>query len=131
MTTLTPATLTTDNCWGLLTTAPRKFLSPAASWPWLMPGLWYAQRADGLYMHRMIVGLDVALVDHRDGNGLNNTRANLRLVTVRENNINATKRRGCSSRYRGVDWCRGARAWRARVWVAEVEAEQQKEEEAA
>ena len=82
-------------------------------------------------MHRMIMGLDVALVDHRDGNGLNNTRANLRLVTVRENNINATKRRGCSSRYRGVDWCRGARAWRARVWVAEMEAEQQKEEEAA
>jgi len=22
------------------------------------PGLWYAQRADGLYMHRMILGLD-------------------------------------------------------------------------
>lgn len=82
---------------------------------------WYAVRDGGeklLYMHRLILDApDGLVVDHRDGNGLNNTRANLRLVTVRENNINATKRRGCSSRYRGVDWCKGARAWRARVWV--------------
>lgn len=113
MTTLTPATLTTDNCWGLLTTAPRKFLLPAASWPWLMPGLWYAQRAAGLYMHRMIVGLDVAAVDHRDGNGLNNRRANLRAATFSQNNQNARKRPGCTSRYKGVDWHKGA--WRARI----------------
>lgn len=81
---------------------------------------WYAVRADteGLvYMHRLILDApDGLIVDHRDGNGLNNTRANLRLVTAHENNINAAKRTGCSSRYRGVDWCKAARAWRARVW---------------
>jgi len=82
---------------------------------------WYAVRADCeqlVYMHRMILGAPEGLiVDHRDGNGLNNTRANLRLATIRENNINAAKRAGCSSKYRGVDWCKSARAWRARVWV--------------
>lgn len=82
---------------------------------------WYAVRDGGeklLYMHRLILDApDGLVVDHRDGNGLNNTRANLRLATIRENNINAAKRAGCSSKYRGVDWCKSARAWRARVWV--------------
>lgn len=82
---------------------------------------WYAVRADTeglIYMHRLILDAPQGtIVDHISGNGLDNRRCNLRLVTARENNINATKRRGCSSRYRGVDWCKGARAWRARVWV--------------
>lgn len=81
---------------------------------------WYAVRDDGdrlVYMHRLILDAPAGMiVDHRDGNGLNNTRANLRVVTARENAINAAKRAGCSSRYRGVDWCASARAWRARVW---------------
>ena len=82
---------------------------------------WYAVRDDGsrlVYMHREIIGApDGASVDHINGNGLDNRRCNLRLVTARENNINAAKRASCSSRYRGVDWCKSARAWRARVWV--------------
>ncbi len=82
---------------------------------------WYAARDDGeklVYMHREILRApDGLMVGHRDGNGLNNSRANLRLVTARENAINTIKRPGCSSRYRGVDWCKSARAWRARVWV--------------
>jgi hypothetical protein len=81
---------------------------------------WYAVRADSdglVYMHREILDAPAGLiVDHRDGNGLNNTRANLRLVTARENAINAAKRAGCSSRHRGVDWCKSMRAWRVRVW---------------
>lgn len=82
---------------------------------------WYAVRDEGdrlVYMHRLVLGAPAGtLVDHADGNGLNNTRGNLRLVTPRENAINAMKRPGCSSRYRGVDWCEKAGAWRARVWV--------------
>lgn len=82
---------------------------------------WYAVRDDGeklVYMHREILQApDGLMVDHANGNGLDNRRCNLRLVTARENNINAAKRAGCSSRHRGVDWCKSARAWRARVWV--------------
>ena len=81
---------------------------------------WYAVRDDGetlIYMHREIIGAPAgAIVDHIDGNGLDNQRCNLRLVTPRENAINAAKRRGCSSRYRGVDWCDVAKRWRARIY---------------
>lgn len=42
-----------------------------------------------LQMHREILAPpDDLLVDHKDKNGLNNTRQNLRAVTARENNYN-------------------------------------------
>jgi len=82
---------------------------------------WYAVRDDGarlMYMHREIMQAPAGLlVDHRDGNGLNNTRGNLRLATETQNRINARPRQGCSSRFPGIDWSKSARAWRARVWV--------------
>jgi hypothetical protein len=67
-----------------------------------------------LKMHRLILervygrplGKD-EVVDHMDGNGLNNTRDNLRLVEVWENHANQKKNRTmngkpCSSKYKGV-----------------------------
>ena len=45
----------------------------------------------GVYMHRYIVGLDNcagAVIDHKDGNRLNNRRSNLRICTQAENNRN-------------------------------------------
>lgn len=131
MTTLTPATLTTDNLLGAANNSPQQIpltrgqvaLVDAADFDRLAryrwqaietkPGLWYAQRADGLYMHRMIMGLDVTLVDHRNGNGLDNRRANLRLATVSLNNCNARKRATARAPFKGVDWHRGA--WRVRI----------------
>lgn len=38
-----------------------------------------------LLMHRLIMGEPSGIVDHIDGDGLNNTRDNLRVVTNREN----------------------------------------------
>jgi hypothetical protein len=57
-------------------------------------GLWYAVRKEGryLYMHceimRMLEEHDIPVgmvIDHLDGDGLNNQRANLEIVTVAEN----------------------------------------------
>ena len=46
---------------------------------------------------------DARLIDHRDGDGLNNRRSNLRPATHRQNSGNVRKiRRKTTSRYRGV-----------------------------
>jgi hypothetical protein len=44
---------------------------------------WYAVNKQAGYMHRFLLGItDPKIVaDHIDGNGLNNTRANIRIVT--------------------------------------------------
>jgi hypothetical protein len=65
------------------------------------------------YMHRLIMAAeDGILVDHRDGNPLNNRRYNLRLATVRQNNFNRRFKAGMSI-YQGVVK-RGGK-WQARI----------------
>jgi hypothetical protein len=56
-------------------------------------------------MHRLILGVtDSSIeIDHRDGNGLNNTRHNLRIATSQQNAFNRKKRSdGKLSQYKGV-----------------------------
>lgn len=53
------------------------------------------------YMHRALLGNPSGVVDHIDGNTMNNTRANLRVVTHEENNRNNHVIRSASG-YRGV-----------------------------
>ncbi|MGA2915023.1 MAG: HNH endonuclease signature motif containing protein [Sedimentisphaerales bacterium] len=54
-------------------------------------------------MHRVIMNPPSGfVVDHKDGDGLNNTRDNLRIVTIAQNTYNMSKRSGTSSIYKGV-----------------------------
>jgi hypothetical protein len=56
-----------------------------------------------ILMHRVITNAPAGMmVDHRDHNGLNNRRSNLRLCTREQNAQNSRPRRGTSSRYKGV-----------------------------
>lgn len=60
-----------------------------------------------IYMHRLIMGVQnisfkTVEVDHRDGNGINNTRKNLRKCTRKENMLNTKSRKGSSSKYKHV-----------------------------
>ncbi len=69
-----------------------------------------------ILMHRQVVGALLGeIVDHANRNTLDNRETNLRRCTSSQNNANALKRTGGSSRFKGVDWCKKARKWRARI----------------
>lgn len=81
---------------------------------------WYAVRMVGghnIYMHREIVGDDVTHVDHRDRNGLNNQRRNLRRSNTSLNQANARRRIDNTSGYKGVSYVKRDNTWRAYIVV--------------
>jgi len=75
-----------------------------------------------LYLHRFIKNLnfgDGLIVDHYDGDPLNNTQDNLRIVTAAENSQNRRAVEG-KSIYRGVYFDIDANRWVGRVRTTEV-----------
>jgi hypothetical protein len=85
-------------------------------------GRWYAKakcRDRYLYLHRVIAGAPEGFdVDHRDHDGLNNRRENLRVATRAQNNANQRKTRG-RSRFKGVSpWEPDPRKWVAQITEA-------------
>lgn len=103
-----------------------------AAWPWYAS---YSKSIDGYYpygyfrffdggkrwqgvlLHHAILGkpIDARVIDHINGNPLDNRRSNLRIVTRAENSANNPTRRsgGGLSRFVGVRPC--GRGWRAEV----------------
>jgi len=70
-----------------------------------------------LYMHRMIIGAeDGEVVDHINGDKLDNRKQNLRRVTQSENLQNAKLSSANRSGFRGVSWCRWTSRWVAAIW---------------
>ena len=70
-----------------------------------------------IWLHRYMLQLTDPHIecDHRDGNGLNNQRENLRIATHVQNNRNRRKCLHTSSRFKGVSWYRPARVWQAHI----------------
>jgi len=74
-----------------------------------------------IMLHRLILNLPRSRkpeVDHKDNNGLNNQKQNLRICTYSENGANQRKTRGASSKYKGVHWDKGRSKWRSEINVA-------------
>lgn len=69
-------------------------------------------------MHREILGLvvgDGIQVDHKNRNGLDNRRENLRACTPKQNHGNQMSRSGVSA-YKGVSFDKRRQKWRAQIF---------------
>ena len=103
-------------------------LVDAADFKYLSRYKWHALKGSATYyavrsnarknirMHRLITNAPKnMLVDHIDHDGLNNTRANLRICTKAQNNRNQRPRKNTTSRYKGVHYDKKAKAYYAKI----------------
>ena len=70
-------------------------------------------------MHRLLLP-GVRIVDHIDGDGLNNTRANLRDGSDGKNNVNRRLYGNSSSGFKGVHFHKARARWHARIRLNNV-----------
>jgi hypothetical protein len=104
---------------GHLATVDDDVFDYLSKWRWHYNG--HAERKEyregkqvHVLMHRIIMNApDGLLVDHINGDSLDNRRANLRLANHSTNAMNMRKHRG-SSRYKGVT--RVGNQWRVQIW---------------
>jgi len=91
-----------------------------------LPNTFYAIRStcikgkeSSVRMHRQILGLNNPkdLADHKDHNGLNNQRSNLRTANAQQNNRNRISSPKSSSKYVGVCWHKKDKRWQASIVV--------------
>ncbi len=62
---------------------------------------WHKGRSRTYYMHRVIMGEPLGMVvDHKNGNGLDNRRCNLEITTIKENARRQKEQAGITQRNR-------------------------------
>lgn len=66
-------------------------------------------------LHGLIMG--ISYIDHVNHKTFDNRKSNLRIVTVAQNNMNASKRTNNTSGTTGISWHKGVGKWRARINV--------------
>ena len=89
---------------------------------------WYTRKSDhrlyayrskerkSIGMHRDVMNAAKGfVVDHIDGDGLNNRKSNLRLCTWTENSLNKRPRSNGRSRYKGLAWQKRTGKWEVRI----------------
>lgn len=89
---------------------------------WCSRGKWYARRNgrdhSAIFMHRIILGLgtsDTRKGDHRNGDGLDNRRSNLRIATLAQNQHNRRLAHNNLSGASGVRWDYGRKRWKVEI----------------
>jgi hypothetical protein len=80
---------------------------------------YYAHRGSNgktISMHREIMRAPKgSICDHKNHNGLDNRKSNLRLCTNAQNQYNKAAKKGCASRYKGVIPREDYKRWRAKI----------------
>ena len=74
----------------------------------------------GVLMHRLLLGTPGKMkVDHKDGDGLNNQKSNIRLCTTSQNGMNRrpSSIKGKTSRFKGVTWEKYENKWGADLYI--------------
>lgn len=56
----------------------------------------------------------INMLDHKDGNSNNDKIGNLREATNQQNQFNRVNRKGSTSNYKGVHWCKNLNKWIAK-----------------
>lgn len=83
------------------------------------PYTYYAIRHKGqgiIYMHREILNAPAHLeTNHRNHNGLDNRKTNLRVCTRAQNTQNARPRE-VTSKFKGIGWYKSRSKWRAKIF---------------
>jgi hypothetical protein len=99
---------------------------------WLSKFKWYALKGETTFyaatnirigakrtvvrMHRIILKPPKNMgVDHKDGDGLNNQRYNIRWADTRQNAMNSKTKSSNTSGYKGVYWSKIRKKWIARI----------------
>lgn len=97
-------------------------INPKSKTVYAQRATYYNKRKGTCKMHRMITErmlgrvLDsTEHVDHIDGDGLNNSRKNLRLTTISQNQQNSRLRVTNTSGYKGVSYSKDRKRWEARI----------------
>lgn len=78
---------------------------------------YYAVRTSKhIRMHSTILGINEE-IDHKDGNGLNNQKDNLRRSSQQQNMCNRKKFINSTSKYKGVYWNKNLKKWQVQIRV--------------
>jgi hypothetical protein len=93
------------------------------SWALTSTGYAYRGRVKGevwnshnVRMHRLVINApDGVMVDHINGDKLDNRKSNLRLATRSQNLANGLPHKDSQSGVKGVDWSENRGKWRVRV----------------
>lgn len=120
-------------------TSGYKAIVDAEDYDFLMQWNWYARAARGhvyatrskhvqlepgkrkqvaIQMHQMLMPPPVGfVVDHINGNSLDNRKSNLRICKQKQNVWNRKSVKGSASKYKGVDWYAASGSWRAYIKI--------------
>lgn len=104
-----------------------------SKWKWTFQPPCYAKRvvffgrnqkpqSKSILLHRVIMNPQKGtVVDHIDGNGLNNQRSNLRIATHAQNHQNTGIMSTNTSGYKNISWSKQHNKWRVRFMANKKE----------